>query len=291
VKPTITPEMIRLYDDYTHLSLDRRRFLRDLARAAGGTAAAMAALPLLENNYAQAAIVAPDDQRLVAETVTFAGGDGEMKGYLVRPAGIEARLPAVLVIHENRGLNPHIEDVARRAALAGFLVLAADFLSPLGGTPADEDKAREMISALDADRTVANAVAAIAHLAGHPSSSGKVGAIGFCWGGGLVNQTAIHAPDLAAAVAFYGRVPEPADVAWIKARLLLHYAGLDERINQGVPGFRAALDAAGIDYALHVYEGVNHAFHNDTNAARYDKAAADLAWRRTIDFLAEALKG
>lgn len=291
MEPTITPEMIRLYDEYTHLSLDRRRFMRSLSRVAGSTAAALAVLPILENNYAQAAIVAADDPRLVAERITFAGASGEMKGYLVRPAGVEGRLPAVLVIHENRGLNPHIEDVARRAALAGFLTLAVDFLSPLGGTPADEDKAREMISSLDAAQTVANAVAAVAFLRAHPSSTGKVGAVGFCWGGALVNQTAVHSPDLAAAVPFYGRVPEPSDVPRIKARLLLHYAGLDDRINQGIPDYRDALDAAGVSYTLHIYDGVNHAFHNDTAGARYDKAAAELAWQRTVDFLQETLGG
>jgi carboxymethylenebutenolidase len=291
MKPTITPEMIRLYDEYTHLSLDRRRFLRDLTRAAGSTAAALAVLPLLENDYAHAAIVAADDPRLVAERIAFAGTSGEVMGYLVRPSGVEGRLPAVLVVHENRGLNPHIEDVARRAALAGFLALAVDFLSPAGGTPGDADKARDMIAALDAAATVANAVAAVAFLKSHPLSSGKVGAVGFCWGGGLVNQTAVHAPDLAAAVPFYGRVPEAADVPRIKARLLLHYAGLDERINEGIPGFRAALDAAGTQYTLYMYEGVNHAFHNDTAGARYDKAAADLAWQRTVDFLKETLGG
>lgn len=291
MKPNITPEMIRLYDEYTHLRLDRRRFLRDLTRLAGSTAAALAVLPLLENDYAHAAIVAADDPRLVAERITFAGASGEVKGYLVRPAGAEGKLPAVLIVHENRGLNPHIEDVARRAALAGFLALAIDFLSPLGGTPVDADKAREMIAALDAAATVADAVAAVAFLKSHPSSSGKVGAVGFCWGGGLVNQTAVHALDLAAAVPFYGRVPEAADVPRIKARLLLHYAGLDERINEGIPGYRAALDAAGIPYTLYIYEGVNHAFHNDTAGTRYDKAAADLAWQRTVDFLKETLGG
>jgi carboxymethylenebutenolidase len=195
-----------------------------------------------------------------------------------------------MVIHENRGLNPHIRDVTRRVALNGYLALGPDFLSPSGGTPEDEDRAREMIAALDPAEAVGNAVASVAYLKAHQASTGRVGAVGFCWGGGLVNQTAIHAPGLDAGVVFYGRAPEPAEVPRIRARMLFHYAGLDERINAGIPAYREALEAAAVDYAIHMYEGVNHAFHNDASAARYDRAAAELAWRRTVEFLSETLK-
>ena len=283
--PATTQAMIDLYDDYTHRSLDRRGFVASLTRLAGGVAAAAAILPLLEANPARAAIVAADDPGLSAGRVEF----GTMVGYRVVPAGAAGKLPAVVVIHENRGLNPHIEDVARRAALAGFVALAPDFLTPAGGTPDDPDAARTMIRALDPAATLANAVAAVAYLKTDPAATGNVGAVGFCWGGGLVNRLATAAPDLAAGVAFYGRLLDAATVPKIRARMLLHYAGLDDRINKAVPGYRAALDAAGIDYAIHIYDGVNHAFHNDTAAARYDKAAADLAWSRTIAFFKETL--
>jgi carboxymethylenebutenolidase len=195
----------------------------------------------------------------------------------------------VVVVHENRGLNPHIEDVARRVALEGFLVLAVDFLSPAGGTPADEDKARDMIAALDMGKAVGNGVKAIAYLKSRPDCNGKVGTVGFCWGGGMVNQIAVNAPSLDAAVAYYGPQPDPKDVPKIKAKLLLHYAGKDERINAGIPAYETALKAANIPYTLYMYEGVDHAFNNDTNAARYNKAAADLAFGRTIDFLKKNL--
>jgi carboxymethylenebutenolidase len=213
-----------------------------------------------------------------------------MSGYLAMPADASGPLPAVMVVHENRGLNPHIKDVTRRMALEGFLALGPDFLSPSGGTPEDEDQARDMIQGLDRAQTVANAVATVEFLKNHERSNGNVGAVGFCWGGGLVNQTAIHAgADLAAAVAYYGAVPEPSEVGQIEARMLLHYAGLDERINAGIPAYEEALKAAGVEHQIHVYEGVNHAFNNDTSAARYDKEAADLAWSRTVEFLKSAL--
>ena len=282
--PTITQAMIKAYDDYTHLTLDRRGFMDRLTRLAGSGAAAAAIAPLLAANSAQAAMVAADDARVEAADVTFPGADWEMSGYLVMPKDASGPLPAVVVIHENRGLNEHIRDVARRLALEGFAALAVDFLSPLGGTPADEDKAREMIGQLEGAETTANAVAARAFLAGHDKTNGKVGAVGFCWGGGLVNQLAVHDPELNAGVAYYGRQPSDADVASIKAPLLLHYAGLDERINSGIDAYRAALEANGKTFEIHVYEGVNHAFNNDTSAARYDKAAADLAWQRTVAF-------
>ncbi|AKI01325.1 dienelactone hydrolase-like enzyme [Hoeflea sp. IMCC20628] len=283
-KPAITQAMIKAYDDYTHLTLDRRGFMNRLTKLAGSGAAAAAIAPLLAANSARAAIVPADDTRLQISQVSFPGADWEMTGYLAMPADMSAPLPAVIVIHENRGLNDHIRDVARRLALEGFVALAVDFLSPLGGTPADEDKAREMIGQLEGGETTANAMAARAWLAGHDKTNGKVGAVGFCWGGGLVNQLAVADPELGAGVAYYGRQPEAGDVPSIKAPMLLHYAGLDERINAGIADYRAALKSNGKTFAMHVYDDVNHAFNNDTSAARYNKPAADLAWARTVAF-------
>ncbi|MGH6925168.1 MAG: dienelactone hydrolase family protein, partial [Propylenella sp.] len=289
--PKITQDMIKAYDDYTHLTLDRRDFMQKLKRLTGSAAAAAAIVPMLEASKAKAAMTEENDPRVKAETITYPGADGQtMSGYLVMPADASGPLPAVVVIHENRGLNPHIEDVARRVALEGFLALAPDFLTPSGGTPEDEDQARDMIGALDGAQTTANAVATVAFLKAHDMSNGKVGVIGFCWGGGLVNQTAVQGgADVAAAVPYYGRQPDAADVGKIKARLMLQYAGLDERINAGIPAYEEALKAAGVDYQVFVYEGANHAFNNDTSAERYDKAAADLAWRRTLAFFGRYL--
>jgi len=284
-------DIIRLYDDYTHERVGRRVFMDRLAALAGGTAAASALLPMLRNNYAKAAIIAPDDARVTTETVSFAGADGEVTGYLARPADASGALPAVVVIHENRGLNPHTEDVARRVALEGFVALAPDFLSPLGGTPADEDQAREMIGQLDSANTTQNALAAIDFLKSHEASTGRVGVVGFCWGGALANQVAVHSPDVGAVVPYYGRQASAEDAAKIQAPLLLQYAGLDDRINAGIADYEQALQAADVDYTIHIYEGVNHAFNNDTSEARYDKAAADLAWSRTIDFFKQHLGG
>ncbi|MCC5779373.1 dienelactone hydrolase family protein [Nitratireductor sp. B36] len=288
-QPKITQAMIDAYDEYTHLTLDRRAFMNKMTKLAGSGAAAAAIVPMLAANSARAAMVAEDDDRLASEDITYPGDGGDMAGYLVRPTGAEGKLPAVIVIHENRGLNPHIRDVARRMAIEGFVALAPDFLSPSGGTPEDEDKAREMIGQLDGGQTVRNAVATQAFLAGHDATNGNVGAIGFCWGGGLVNQLAVNDPDLDAGVAYYGRQADAAEVAKIEAPLLLHYAGLDERINAGIDAYRTALEEAGKDFTIHVYEGVNHAFNNDTSEARYDKEAADLAWERTVAFLKEQL--
>ena len=284
-------DIIELYDDYTHARLDRRVFMDRLAVLAGGTAAASALLPLLRCNYAQAAIIAADDPRVGTEQITYPGASGEVKAYLARPAEAGGKLPGVVVIHENRGLNPHIEDVARRLALAGFVALAPDFLSPIGGTPADEDEARRVITRVDPADNVANAVAAVKFLEANDRTTGKVGVIGFCWGGGLANEVAVNSPEVDAVVAFYGRQPEADAVAKIKAPLLLHYAGLDQRINAGIDDYKKALEANQVDYKIYMYEGVNHAFNNDTNPARYDKAAAELAWSRTIDFLKQQLAG
>ncbi|MGD9478313.1 dienelactone hydrolase family protein [Shinella sp. G-2] len=288
-KPQITQAMIDAYDEYTHLTLDRRRFMERLTALAGSGAAAAAIAPLLAASSASAEVVAAGDARLAAEDVVYAGGAGEMKGYLVRPREAAGPLGSVIVIHENRGLNPHIRDVARRMALEGFVALAPDFLSPAGGTPDNEDQAREMIGKLDPAATVANAEASLTFLAKRDGANGKVGAIGFCWGGGLVNRFATKSDALRAGVAYYGAQPPAEDVPNIKAALLLHYAGLDERINAGIDAYRKALEAGGKSFEIHVYDGVNHAFNNDTSAARYDKAAADLAWQRTVAFLKKNL--
>lgn len=288
--PAITQAMIDAYDEYTHLTLDRRGFMEKLTRLAGTAAAAAAIAPLLSASPALAAIVADDDKRLQGEDITYPGASGEMNGYLVHPAGQSGKLPAVIVIHENRGLNAHIRDVARRIALEGFVALAPDYLSPLGGTPTDEEKAREMFAEMNAAQTAANGVATVAFLKGHELSTGKVGAVGFCWGGSTVNTLAINAPDLAAGVAYYGGQPkDEAAIARIKAALLLHYAGKDDRINAGIDAYKAALQKAGKDFQIYIYEGAQHAFNNDTSEARYDKNAADLAWGRTIAFLREKL--
>ena len=288
-KPVVTQAMIDAYDEYTHLTLDRRGFMEKLTKLAGSAGAAAAIAPLLAANKASAEIIAADDGRLDTKDVTFAGSKGEMKGYLARPKDASGKLGGVIVIHENRGLNPHIRDVARRMALEGFVVLAPDFLSPLGGTPEDEDKARDMFTNLDPALTAANAEASLTYLAKTDGANGKVGAVGFCWGGGLVNRFATISPELKAGVAYYGAQPPADDVPDIKAALLLHYAGLDDRINAGIEAYRKELQSAGKTFEIFVYEGVNHAFNNDTSAARYDKKAADLAWGRTVDFLRKYL--
>jgi carboxymethylenebutenolidase len=288
-EPRITQGMINLYDEYTHLTLDRRRFMESLTKLAGSGAAAAVIAPMLAASSAQAAIVAADDARVKTSDVTYAGSSGEMKGYLAIPADAVGKLGAVIVIHENRGLNEHIKDVARRMALEGFVALAVDFLSPKGGTPTDEEAARKMIGELDGAATVADAVATVAFLKSHEAVNGKVGAMGFCWGGGMANSLAVAAPDLNGAVAYYGRQAAAADVPKIKSPLLLHYGGLDERINAGIPEFEAALKTAGTAYELHMYDGANHAFNNDTSEARYSKEAADLAWGRTVGFFKKNL--
>ncbi len=284
-KPTVTQAMIEAYDEYTHLTLDRRGFMEKLSKLAGSGAAAAAIAPLLAANSAQAAIVAPNDRRVLASEVRFLGATGVMGGYLAIPAFATERVPGIIVVHENRGLNDHIRDIARRLALEGYAALAVDFLSPMGGTPTDEDTAREMVSELKPSETVANAVAARAWLAGHPRATDRVAAIGFCWGGGLVNDLAVADPDLRAGIVYYGRQPDTVDVPKIRAAMLLHYAGLDERINAGLQEYRSALLSNDKVFAIHVYPRVNHAFNNDTSAARYNKQAADLAWTRTLAFL------
>lgn len=279
---------IDLYDQYTHTEMGRGPFLRRLAKLAGGAAAARAMLPLLDVNYGQPGLVAEDDEGIITGETIFGGPEGDVMAYSARPSDGK-RHPGVVVIHENRGLNPHIKDVTRRVAAAGFIALAPDALSPLGGTPEDRDEARSLIYKLDAGATLGNYLAAVDSLRKDPQGTGKVGCMGFCWGGGMANQLAVHDTQLKAAVAFYGRQPDEGDTGKIKAALLLHYAGLDSRINSGIGAYEKALKENRVDYAIHMYEGVNHAFHNDTAPTRYDEEAAKLAWQRTIDFLNEHL--
>jgi carboxymethylenebutenolidase len=282
-------QLIQLYDDYTHGTLPRREFLSRLARVAGGAAAASALLPLLENRYAQAATVAADDPSIMAGRERFQGPAGPVNAYVVWPAKAKARQGAVVVIHENRGLNAHIEDVARRLAKAGFAALAPDALSGSGGTPADQDEARKRIGELDREAALGIYLAAVRHAAGHPHGAGKVGCVGFCWGGGISGRLAANSEELDAAVVFYGMPPTADEAARIRVPIMLHCAGRDDRINAAVPAFDAALRAAGARFEMHLYPDVDHAFHNDTNAARYNADAAQLAWRRTVEFLARNL--
>jgi len=272
--------IINLFDEYTHRPLSRKEFLDWLAALAGGTALAAAALAMLEPGYAQAATTTPADD-LAEETVTWPGDGAPVSGYLVHAKSKKKR-GAVVVIHENRGLTPHIKDVTRRVAQAGYLALGVDALSVVGGTPADEDKGRELIGQLDPQKNLNNYLAALTYLRARPEGNGRTGCVGFCWGGRLANQLAVHDPQLNAAVAYYGQQPQAEDVPQIKANLMLHYAGLDQRINAGIPAYEAALKAAHISYELFIYEGVNHAFNNDTSPARYNAEAAKLAWERTL---------
>ena len=279
--------IIDLYDRFTHGAINRRAFLDRLAVLAGSAGAASALLPLLVNDYARAETVPENDPRLVSETLSIPAVPG-LTGYFVRPRS--GQRPAnVIVVHENRGLNPHIRDVARRVAVEGFAALAIDMLSPQGGTPADDDKAREMFGALKLDAALAYARAALPLLEKREDTTEDVGAIGFCWGGGLVNNLAIAEPGLDAGVAYYGRQPPLDRVKQIQAAMLLHYAGLDESVNAGAAAYEAALNAAGKTVEMHIYPGVNHAFNNDTAGPRYNKEAADLAWSRTVAFLRKHL--
>jgi carboxymethylenebutenolidase len=279
--------IINLYDEYTHKPLSREEFLSRLVKLVGTTTAALTLLPMLEANYVHAAKT--DQEKLFTERITYNAGAGEMKAYVARPE-MELKYAAVMVIHENRGLNPHIEDVARRAAHAGYLAIAPDALSPQGGTPPDEDQAREMIGKLDPSQNLQNFIKGLDYLATRKDFNGRFGCVGFCWGGGLANQLAINVPTMKAAVAFYGLQPNAADVPKIKAAVQLHYGSLDERIDAGIPAYEEALKKAGINYELYIYEGANHAFHNDTSPTRYNEKAAKLAWQRTVDFWGKYLK-
>ena len=283
-------ELLVLFDAYVHGALDRRGFLDRAAKYAVGGVTAVMLLEQLSPKFAEAEVVPADDKRLKAERVEYESpaGSGKMGGYFVRPAKAKGKLPGVLVIHENRGLNPHIEDVARRMALENFVAFAPDALFPLGGYPGNEDKARELFGKLDAARTKEDMVAAAAWLKARPEVKGRIGAVGFCWGGGMVGTLATRLPDLGAGVAFYGSAPPVEDVPKIKAPLIIQSAEVDERINASWPAFEAALKAANIRYERHFYPGTQHGFHNDTTP-RYDAAAAKLAWDRTIAFFRKHL--
>ena len=283
----MTKKVNELYDEYRSGQVNRREFMKKLALVTGGTAAAVIILP--EFNGAAASARKSGTVNLINEFITYPAATGEMRAYLSMPEG-KKKLPGVIVIHENRGLVPHIQDVNRRMAMEGFISLAPDALSPVGGTPEDQDKGREMFSQLNREETVKNFVAAVKYLKTHPRSTGKVGCTGFCWGGAMTNQVAVNAPDLDAAVPYYGSTPAPEDVPKIKARVMAHYAGDDERINSGIPAFEEALKKAGIEYQIFVYEGTQHAFNNDTST-RYNKGAAALAWGRTVGFFREKLGG
>jgi carboxymethylenebutenolidase len=268
-------QIINLFDEYTHKPLTRDEFIRRLAKITGSLTAAMALLPMLEVNYAHAQTIPPQDDRLTTERVTWPGDDCTMKGYLAKPKDLKGKTGAVVVIHENRGLNPHIEDVTRRVALAGYVALGADALSPFGGTPTNEDEARGMFGKLDAKKNLNNFIKAFDYLKTR---------------GAMANQLAVNVPDLKAAVAFYGRQPDAGDVPKIKAAVQLHYGGLDERVNAGIPAYEEALKKTGVKYELYVYEGAQHAFNNDTAPTRYNEAAAKLAWERMLKLFADKLK-
>ncbi len=268
--------------------MDRREFLAKLAAVAGGTAAAAVLVPASTGPGTAGQIVPANHPNLETGYVTYPTEGGEMRAYSAKPRGA-AKLAGVIVVHENRGLNPHIEDIARRVALEGYHAIAPDALTPLGGTPQDADQARDLFAKLDRAATTKNFVAAVAYLKTGPQATGKVACMGFCWGGGVTNQVAVNAPDLTAAVPFYGAQPAPEDVSKIKAAMLIHYAGEDARINAGIPAFEEALKKAGVEYAIHMHDGAQHGFMNDTSP-RYDKGAAEMAWVWTVGFLAEKLK-
>jgi carboxymethylenebutenolidase len=278
------PEVMKLFDQYVHGQLDRRGFLSQAGRYAVGGATAASLLAALSPSFA-AQQVAPTDPRIKSTLVEYPSpqGSGKMRGYLVQPANAKGKLATVLVVHENRGLNPHIEDIARRLALDGFIAFAPDALFPQGGYPGDEDQARALFAKLDPARTRADFLAAAHLLKSLPNGNGKVGVVGFCWGGGIANYLATAIPDLAAVVAFYGAQPPAAEAAKIKAPMLIHDAEKDERVRAGWPAFETALKAAGVKYQYYVYPGTEHGFNNDTTP-RYDEAAAKLAWQRTVDF-------
>ena len=283
--------ILELYDGYVHGRMSKRAFLDHAAKYTVGGVTAVAVFEALQPNYALAAQVAPDDPAIVSERVRCPSpeGNGEVEALLVRPAGVAGPLPAVVIVHENRGLNPYIEDVTRRLGKAGYLALGPDGLTSLGGYPGDDEKGREMQSSIDPTKLMEDFFASYEYLRDRDDTS-KVGCVGFCYGGGVCNALAVAYPDLAASVPFYGRQPDVADVPAIEAPLLIHYAGLDERINAGWPAFEAALKANGKTYEAHVYDGANHGFHNDTTP-RYDEAAATLAWDRTLAWFDRYLRG
>ncbi|MES2004984.1 MAG: dienelactone hydrolase family protein [Bacteroidota bacterium] len=281
--------IISLYDEYTHKPLTREVFLKRLAAITGSMALALSVTPLLESNYAKAATIREDDEDLETETISYEVNGITMFAYTAKPKK-KMNMGAVMVIHENRGLTEHIKDVTRRAAKAGYFAMAPDALSESGGTPAVEDEARKLFTQLDAKKNLANFIKSVDFLRARKETNRKVGCVGFCWGGGLANQLAVNVPTLNAAVAFYGAQPKAEDVPKIKCAVQLHYAGLDERIDAGIPAYEEALKKAGVIYELYMYPGVNHAFHNDTSEARYNADAALHAWKRTLDFFEVNLK-
>lgn len=280
-------KIINLYDDYTHLPLTRSEFIRRLVLITGSVTAAMSVLPLIEVNAANMKITGDED--LFTEKINYPGVPGNMEAYVARPKE-DKKYPAVIVIHENRGLNAHIEDVARRAATSGFLAIAPNALSATGTVAANEDEARQKFQELKAENNLQNFINAFDYLATRKDYNGNAGCVGFCWGGAMANSLAVKLPALKAAVAFYGRQPEAEDVKNIKAAVQLHYGGLDERVNAGIPAYEEALKKNNITYELYMYEGVNHAFHNDTAPTRYNETAAKLAWQRSIDFFKKYVK-
>lgn len=281
--------IISLYDEYTHKPLRRDVFLKKLAALTGSMALALSIAPLLESNKARAATVREDDEEMETESISYEVNGITMFAYTAKPKK-KMNMGAVMVIHENRGLNEHIKDVTRRAAKAGYFAMAPDALSESGGTPGNEDEARQVFTQLDAKKNLVNFISSVDFLRARKETNRKVGCVGFCWGGGLANQLAVNVPNLNAAVAFYGAQPKAEDVPRIKCPVQLHYAGLDERINAGIPAYEEALKKAGVIYELYLYPGVNHAFHNDTSEARYNADAALHAWKRTLDFFEVNLK-
>ena len=290
-KEDIKQEVFDLYDDYAHNRIDRRDFMQKLSIYAVGSLTVSSLMSFLMPDYKGGIQIKADDPRLKSEYVTYQSpkGGGTIKALLSTPADVKKKLGGIVVVHENRGLNPHIEDVARRAALAGFISIAPDALTPLGGYPGNDDAGRELQSKRNRNEMLEDFIAAYDYLKGHKDCNGKVGVVGFCFGGGLANLMAVRIPDLSAAVPFYGGQPPTEDVPKIKAPLLLHYASLDTRVNEGWPAYEAALKANKKEYTAYMYENANHGFHNDTTP-RYDKTAAELAWKRTIDFFTEKLK-
>lgn len=286
----LNQEIIQLFDEYTHKPLTREVFLSRLTKLIGGTTALSTILPALEGSYAASAQVAEDDSDLLISTAEFSSPNGVIKGYLAQPKQAKKRLGAVLVIHENRGLTPHIKDVTRRIAKEGFIALGIDGLSQFGGTPINEDEGRALIGKLDARQNIENMLSGLSYLRTLKNSNQKTACIGFCWGGGVVNDLAAADPALTLGVPYYGRQIDATLVPKIKAKLMLHYAGLDERINAGIPAYENALKSNQIDYQLFIYEGAQHAFNNDSSPARYQKEPADLAWSRTINFFKKHLK-
>lgn len=289
-KEDISQEVFDLYDDYAHNKIDRRRFVEKLSLFAVGTLTVPTLLSFMTPNYLDSVLIKPEDPRLKSEYITYESpkGGGKIKGLLSQPSETKRKLPGIIVVHENRGLNPYIEDVGRRAAIVGFITLAPDALSPLGGYPGNDDDGRELQKKRTREEMLEDFIAAYDYLKSHKDCNGQVGVVGFCFGGWIANMMAVKVPTLAAAVPYYGGQPTPEEAAQIKAPLLLHYAGLDSRVNEGWPAYETILKKIKVENTAYTYPGVNHGFHNNTTP-RYDEAAATLSWTRTIDFFNEKL--